>query len=42
MGVKTDNQIFAYTVPELTELSIIVEQGYSFSDPIKDEEQGWD
>lgn len=42
MDIKTNNQVFAYLAPELTELCVIVEQGYSFSDPIKDEEQGWD
>lgn len=42
MELLTKRKITAYSAPEVTVLCVVVEKGYSFSDPIKDKEQGWD
>lgn len=41
-GLDAEASVITYVAPELVEVSVVVEYGYSFSDPIIDEEEGWD
>lgn len=41
MKLQTQNDNIAYSAPEIIGLSIAVEGGYSFSDPIRDPEEDW-